>query len=418
MRKIFSVIFFFFLLNKNVRAKNGNLRHGGNKNEQLEKEKNGNSTDEWTSYYFSHPNKVATTTNLYDSSETIIQTNLEGTPNEEGTLTNEKVTPELEEQTDTDSQLKSQIEEGANDSVAEKLQHDAPSHGDAADVLLTPGDNNQGEENALLYPTLSVMEEEEEATIDMNDNEEVDVHLSDKSSGGGGENAAPVNMPQQASHEESAQAKDASEENVVNEDKVGEPEVNEVEAIEAIENEVEAVENEVEAVENEVEAVENEVEAVENEVEAREGEVVQEGLADGLNEQTTPADETYDKENVEEHQEETSSGNGNVEDTERGKTDAHREEAGVVEEDDHYEYDEYDENYEDQYADDYANIMNKLKESEMEKESTDKYKRMSKVDIINMLLLRNLLSSLNYDYVVMDALMGSEMGIINPIYFL
>ncbi|SBT33483.1 hypothetical protein POVWA2_015030 [Plasmodium ovale wallikeri] len=394
MRKIFSAVFFFFLLNKNVSAKNGNLRHGGNKNEQLEKEKNGDSADEWTSYYFSPQNKVATTTNLYDSSETVIQTNLDGTHHEEGTLTNDNVTPELEEQTDTDSQLKSQIEEGADDSVVAELQYDAPSHGDEADVLLTPADNNQGEENDLLDPTLSVMEEEEETTIDMNHNDEADVHLSDKSSDGGEDDMAPVNMPEQASHEESAQANDASEEEVV--------------------NEVGAVEDEA----NKVEAVENE----ENEVEAGEGEeVVQEGLADGLNEQKTPAEETYDKENVEVHQEETSSGNGNVEDPAGGKTDAHREKAGVVEEDDHYEYDDYDdydESYEDQYADDYANIMNKLKESEMEEESTDKYKKMSKVDIINMLLLRNLLSSLNYDYVVMDALMGSEMGIINPVYFL
>ncbi|KMZ81619.1 hypothetical protein PVIIG_04708 [Plasmodium vivax India VII] len=365
MKKFLGVVLYFFLLNKYSDAKNGNLRTSDVKNEQVEKRKK--SASGWVPYYL--PPKGQTTTPIALLAALPEKTTFRGSANvrkdvkEEGEQ-NVSGLPQSGETNDTDFQFELQIVDGADHSTEAQLEggsspadavHGVEPAGEVGEAPLEEAVEHAAEHAAELVAEL--VEEPQ---------------------------AAPDAPP--AAEEAQPQPVQEADEVSVEEKQEGTPSV----AEQAVDESVPSQPAD--------ESVPSQPEDADPE---------------DADAPSQPEDADVPSQSADASAPEPDESNGSEVDT--------VEEAGGKENFYHLEEDEEEEEEEemddDEFEDDYDIVMHKINEHEGEKTpSGDNPKYLTRADIITMLAVRNMLSSFNYDYAVMDFLTGFNPGVIGSFY--
>ncbi|VUZ94538.1 hypothetical protein PVP01_0620900 [Plasmodium vivax] len=378
MKKFLGVVLYFFLLNKYSDAKNGNLRTSDVKNEQVEKRKK--SASGWVPYYL--PPKGQTTTPIALLAALPEKTTFRGSANvrkdvkEEGEQ-NVSGLPQSGETNDTDFQFELQIVDGADHSTEAQLEggsspadavHGVEPAGEVGEAPLEEAVEHAAEHAAELVAEL--VEEPQ---------------------------AAPDAPP--AAEEAQPQPVQEADEVSVEEKQEGTPSVAEQAVDESVPSQ---------PADESVPSLPADADAPSLPADADAPSQPEDADAP-----SQPEDADAPSQSADASAPEPDESNGSEVDT--------VEEAGGKENFYHLEEDEEEEEEEemddDEFEDDYDIVMHKINEHEGEKTpSGDNPKYLTRADIITMLAVRNMLSSFNYDYAVMDFLTGFNPGVIGSFY--
>ncbi|SCO71730.1 hypothetical protein, conserved [Plasmodium vivax] len=418
MKKFLGVVLYFFLLNKYSDAKNGNLRTSDVKNEQVEKRKK--SASGWVPYYL--PPKGQTTTPIALLAALPEKTTFRGSANvrkdvkEEGEQ-NVSGLPQSGETNDTDFQFELQIVDGADHSTEAQLEggsspadavHGVEPAGEVGEAPLEEAVEHAAEHAAELVAELV---EEPQAAPD----------------------APPAAPP--AAEEAQPQPVQEADEVSVEEKQEGTPSVAEQAVDESVPSQPadESVPSQPE--DADVPSLPADADAPSLPADADAPSQPEDADAPSLpadadapnqpedadapsqpedaDAPSQPEDADAPSQSADASAPEPDESNGSEVDT--------VEEAGGKENFYHLEEDEEEEEEEemddDEFEDDYDIVMHKINEHEGEKTpSGDNPKYLTRADIITMLAVRNMLSSFNYDYAVMDFLTGFNPGVIGSFY--
>ncbi|CAI7719313.1 conserved Plasmodium protein, unknown function [Plasmodium vivax] len=387
MKKFLGVVLYFFLLNKYSDAKNGNLRTSDVKNEQVEKRKK--SASGWVPYYL--PPKGQTTTPIALLAALPEKTTFRGSANvrkdvkEEGEQ-NVSGLPQSGETNDTDFQFELQIVDGADHSTEAQLEggsspadavHGVEPAGEVGEAPLEEAVEHAAEHAAELVAEL--VEEPQ---------------------------AAPDAPP--AAEEAQPQPVQEADEVSVEEKQEGTPSVAEQAVDESVPSQPadESVPSQPEDADVPSLPADADAPSLPADADAP-------SLPADADAPSQPEDADAPSQSADASAPEPDESNGSEVDT--------VEEAGGKENFYHLEEDEEEEEEEemddDEFEDDYDIVMHKINEHEGEKTpSGDNPKYLTRADIITMLAVRNMLSSFNYDYAVMDFLTGFNPGVIGSFY--
>ncbi|KMZ87836.1 hypothetical protein PVBG_05087 [Plasmodium vivax Brazil I] len=387
MKKFLGVVLYFFLLNKYSDAKNGNLRTSDVKNEQVEKRKK--SASGWVPYYL--PPKGQTTTPIALLAALPEKTTFRGSANvrkdvkEEGEQ-NVSGLPQSGETNDTDFQFELQIVDGADHSTEAQLEGGS-----------SPADAVHGVEPAGEVGEAPLEEAVEHAAEHA---AELVAELVEEPP------AAPDAPP--AAEEAQPQPVQEADEVSVEEKQEGTPSVAEQAVDESVPSQPadESVPSQPE--DADVPSLPADADAPSLPADADAPSQPEDADAP-----SQPEDADAPSQSADASAPEPDESNGSEVDT--------VEEAGGKENFYHLEEDEEEEEEEemddDEFEDDYDIVMHKINEHEGEKTpSGDNPKYLTRADIITMLAVRNMLSSFNYDYAVMDFLTGFNPGVIGSFY--
>ncbi|EDL42388.1 hypothetical protein PVX_110935 [Plasmodium vivax] len=396
MKKFLGVVLYFFLLNKYSDAKNGNLRTSDVKNEQVEKRKK--SASGWVPYYL--PPKGQTTTPIALLAALPEKTTFRGSANvrkdvkEEGEQ-NVSGLPQSGETNDTDFQFELQIVDGADHSTEAQLEggsspadavHGVEPAGEVGEAPLEEAVEHAAEHAAELVAEL--VEEPQAAPDAPPAAEEAQPQ--------------PVQEADEVSVEEKQEGTPSVAEQAVDESVPSQP------ADESVPSQPEDAD--VPSLPADADAPSLPADADAPSLPADADAPSQPEDADAPSQ---PEDADAPSQSADASAPEPDESNGSEVDT--------VEEAGGKENFYHLEEDEEEEEEEemddDEFEDDYDIVMHKINEHEGEKTpSGDNPKYLTRADIITMLAVRNMLSSFNYDYAVMDFLTGFNPGVIGSFY--
>ncbi|GAB65569.1 hypothetical protein PCYB_063010 [Plasmodium cynomolgi strain B] len=391
MKKLLSVVLYFFILHKHLDAKSGNLRTSDAKNEQVEKK---NFSNGWVPYYL--PQKGQTTPiallaalpekTIFRKSDNMRKDmKEEEEEEEEGGEENVSSLIQSGEENDGDFQFRLQIVEGAEDSTDTELEGEGSSPADAVHMEVPTGEVDNLEKGEALLEQVEVHTAEHAAELVAEPVEEEPMEEEPV--------AAPVDEEPQAADDENGEAPEEAQSLPVQE-------ADEVSVEEGQEGTPSVAEQTVD------ESVPSEPEDVAVPSEPADAAVPNEPEDAAVPSQ--PVDESVPSEPADAALPEPNESNGSEVDTE--------EEESGKENFYHLEEDEEEEEEEEEFEDDYDNVMHKINEHEGETPSNDGPKNLNRADIITMLAVRNMLSALNYDYAVMDFLTGFNPDVISSIY--